>query len=102
MKTSLLSTIALAVLTTVSVFHSANAGSVKKTDAETLSALAQQATSADSAQSAGAIEQLRAAGPAGLDAMFRVYGERIQKQQNNAAKDAGWEQLRAALHTVGP
>jgi hypothetical protein len=67
--------------------------------ANSLDALAQQTI--NSSQSAAAIDQLRSAGPAGLDAMFHVYGERIQKQlANPAAKDADWEQLRTAFDTI--
>jgi hypothetical protein len=48
-----------------------------------------------------AVEQLRAAGPAGLDALFNVYGDRVQKQLTGlAAKDADWEKIRAAFETV--
>jgi hypothetical protein len=54
-----------------------------------------------STDSSDAIERLRAAGPAGLDAMFSVYGERIQRQQAHLAiKDADWEKLRDAFDTI--
>lgn len=71
-------------------------------DTAKLSALAHDATSSDSAKSAEAIAQLRAAGPAGLDAMFQVYGERIYKQLNGVpTRDAAWDQLHDALDTIG-
>jgi hypothetical protein len=102
MKTSLLPTIALAALAVIPGFRSANAAPAKLSDVETLTALAQQATSTDSSQSAAAIEQLRAAGPDGLDAMFDVYSDRIRRQQDIATpKDAAWDRLRSALDTVG-
>jgi hypothetical protein len=66
-----------------------------------LEALARQAVSTNSSRSATAIEQLRAAGPSGLDAMFRVYGERIQKQHDNpVATDADWPRLRTAFDAI--
>jgi hypothetical protein len=102
MKTSLLPTIALAVLALIPGFRSANAAPAKLSHTETLTTLAQKATSTDSSQSAAAIEQLRAAGPAGLDAMFDVYSDRIRRQQSIATpKDTAWERLRTALDTVG-
>jgi hypothetical protein len=102
MKTSLFAGIALAAVVTAPIFHFANAGPVKRPASETLNALAREAISTDSSQSAAAIEQLRAAGPAGLDAMFQAYGSRVQPQPNSvAAKDADWERIRAALDAVG-
>jgi hypothetical protein len=82
--------IAIALGLTASIFRAAAAPS--------LNTLAQRAvSSSDSA----AIEQLRAAGPAGLDALFNVYGDRIQKQLTRLAiKDPDWEKIRAAFEAV--
>ena len=102
MKTLLLSTILVAALAVVPAFQLVQAASVQPANQETLDALALTTTSTDSAQSAAAVEQLRAAGPAGLDAMFRVYRDRIEQQQGGSpAKDASWERLRAALDNIG-
>jgi hypothetical protein len=99
MRTSL--EIAGAALAALLIFPSANAGSVKTIASGTLNLFAQQATSTNSFQSAPAIEQLRAAGPAGLDALFHLYGDRIQQHQNNPAiNDADWKGLSLALDTV--
>jgi len=49
--------------------------------------------------SATAIEKLRAAGPAGLDALFDVYANRLP-QTFRASKDADWERIRAAFDAV--
>ena len=63
-----------------------------------LNTLAERAISSDSAP---AIAQLRAAGPAGLDALFNIYGDPIQKQLSGlGTKDLNWEKIRAALDTV--
>lgn len=71
-------------------------------NANKLAALARDATSNDSAQSAKAIAELRAAGTAGLDAMFQVYATRIDNQVNGApTRDADWEQLHDALDAIG-
>src|SRR5689334_14798257 len=99
MKTSWL--IAGAVIAAVSISDFSRAGSADSLAAGKLNTLARETTSADSSRAAAAIEQLRAAGPAGLDAMFQVYGERIQSHQSiAAAKDAGWEQLRTAFDAI--
>lgn len=82
--------VAIAVGLTGSIFQSA------AEPATSLDTLAQRAISDPSA-----IEQLRAAGPAGLDALFNVYGDRIQKQLTDlGTKDPDWEQIRAAFETV--
>ena len=48
-----------------------------------------------------AVEQLRAAGPAGLDALFNVYGDRIQRQLVGlSTKGADWGKIRAAFEAV--
>lgn len=83
--------VAIAIVLTASVLSSAAAE-----PAPSLNTLAERAIS-DSA----AIEQLRAAGPAGLEALFNIYGDRIQKQQTTlGAKDADWEKIRAAFDAV--
>ena len=100
MKKSLMVTVALTVA--VSIMRSSGASAVEAADAKALDALAKQAVSGDLAESSGAVAQLRGAGPAGLDAMFEVFGERIQKAQNVAAsKDADWERLRSAFDAIG-
>jgi hypothetical protein len=99
MKTSWF--IAAAIVSFVSNIDFAQAGPSGSINAGTLDTLAREATSVHSPQASAAIEQLRAAGPAGLDAMFEVYAERIEARQNVAsAKDPNWEQLRAALDTI--
>jgi hypothetical protein len=82
--------IATAILA-ASLFHAAAEPS--------LNTLAERALSSDSA---AAIEQLRSAGPAGLDALFNVYGDRVQKQllTRLATKDLDWEKIRAAFEAV--
>lgn len=101
MKRTFLATTGIFALV-VCGLHLTQAAPVKSTDAETLNRLARQATSNDPAKSAEAITQLRAAGPDGLDAMFRVYDERIKQQENgDPARDVAWEQLRTALDSVG-
>jgi hypothetical protein len=97
MKTSLL--LAGALVVTGFVFE---ANATESADTKTLKALAKEVVSTDSSQSTAAIEQLRAAGPAGLDTMFEVYGARLPLQSNGVVtvKDANWEQLRAAFDTI--
>src|SRR5690349_21563423 len=74
MKTS--SLIACAIFVAGSVFRVSSAERSSSLDAFALNAIDPSQTYA--------IEELRAAGPAGLDAMFRVYGDRIQKQMTSA------------------
>ena len=94
--------VVVAAVVAIAVLHSTCANALETPDAKALNALAKQAVSANSAKSSDAISQLRAAGPAGLDAMFGVFGDRIQKSQSAAAsKDADWERLRTAFDTVG-
>lgn len=77
------------------------ATAAESTSTKALDSLAQQVLSPDSSRASSAVEELRAAGPVGLDAMFRVYNERIQKQQAHPAiKDLDWERLRTAFDTV--
>lgn len=105
MKRTLLAITSIATLTLTFAFYLTGAAVVNLADPETLNILARQATSNDPAKSADSITQLRTAGPAGLDAMFRVYQERITQQQEGVApkdgKDVNWDQLRTALDTVG-
>src|SRR6185312_1938051 len=61
---------------------------------QSLNALAEHALS-----SPAAIEQLRAAGPAGLDALFNVYTDRLPTGIR-ASNDPDWEKIRAAFDTV--
>jgi hypothetical protein len=83
---------AIALMLTGSLFQAAAAEPSLNTLAERV------LTPSDSSN---AINCLRAAGPAGLDAMFTVYGDRIQKAQANpAAKDSDWEKLRTAFDTI--
>ncbi len=70
-------------------------------DVKTLDALAQKATSGDASQADEAIAGLRTAGPEGLDAMFRVYADRLNEQQKKPVDNADWERLREAFDTVG-
>jgi hypothetical protein len=100
MKRTLLVT-GLAALTFTSILYLTHATPVKSPGAETLDRLAQETTSDNAAQADQAIAQLRAAGPAGLDAMFQVYSDRIKLEQSGAtARDNSWARLRAALDTI--
>ena len=100
MKTSLLVTVTAAA--TVLGFHLVRAGVAQRMPAEPLTALAEKAISTDPAESAAAIAQLRAAGPAGLDDMFNAYGSRVQPQPYAGARfDSEWQRIRTALDDVG-
>jgi hypothetical protein len=72
-----------------SVFQAASAE-----PAQSLNTLAQKAIS-----SSAAIDQLRAAGPAGLDALFNVYADRLPNAIR-ATRDPDREKIRAAFDTV--
>lgn len=72
-----------------SIFH------VAAGDPASLNTLAERAIS-----DLVAVEQLRAAGPAGLDALFNVYGDRYQKQLSGLGKDPDWEKIRAVFEIV--
>lgn len=67
-------------------------------------ALARLATSENAAESGAAVTALRRMGPAGLRAMFEVYGTEIERHRSDAAtaKEAGpeWRRLAAALDSV--
>lgn len=98
MKSSLLVTVAAAVLG----LHFTSADTVKRPEAKSLTMLAEQAISPDPTESASAIAQLRAAGPAGLGAMFEAYGSRVEPFQTLATPpNPEWERIRAALDAVG-
>ncbi|HEX4264268.1 MAG TPA: hypothetical protein VH597_08005 [Verrucomicrobiae bacterium] len=101
MKTSLRSLIALAALSVILACCFGATESAQLMSAENLDSLAQQAASPDESQAAAAVKQLRAAGPAGLDAMFHAYQNRIEARQPANAKDADWERLRATFDSVG-
>lgn len=90
--------IASAILLAGSIYP---AEATESINTKSLDALAQQVLSPDSDKAGTAIGRLRTAGSPGLDAMFRVFDERIQKQQANpAVKDPDWERLRTAFDTV--
>jgi hypothetical protein len=64
-------------------------------------ALARTAVSEDAAMSAGAIARLRSMGPAGLDALFQVYGDEIERHAvEGAVNDGHWLRLKTALDAV--
>jgi len=65
-------------------------------------ALARQAVSMDAAESAQAISELRALGPGGLKALFRVHAFEIDRQVSNPAlaSTPEWRRLSAALDAV--
>ena len=64
--------------------------------------LALKAISENSAESARAIAELRALGPAGLNTLFQTYAREIDEQVANPLLVAtpGWQRLSAALDTV--
>ncbi len=66
-------------------------------------ALALKAVSENSAEAAPAIAELRAQGPAGLNALFRTYAREIDEQVANPliAATPEWQRLSAALDAVG-
>ena len=70
-----------------------------KTNPETL---ALKAVSDNSAESAPAIAELRALGPAGLNTLFQTYSSEINEQTSNPqlAATPEWQRLSAALDTV--
>ncbi|HEX8707898.1 MAG TPA: hypothetical protein VF723_06510 [Pyrinomonadaceae bacterium] len=67
--------------------------------------LARQAVSVNAAESAAAIAELRALGPAGLEALRQVFAEEIRRAAAAPggavpAADANWERIAAALDGV--
>lgn len=70
-----------------------------RTDSE---APARKAVSANAKESGRAIAELRALGPAGLEALFRVYAEEINRQLTSpvTATTPEWQRLSAALDSV--
>ena len=101
MKSSFVLIIGALTLQLLFDLDAASAAPAKTLGNASLDALAQHATSKDAAQRADAIARLRAAGPAGLDAMFNVYGSQIEPSGAARTKDADWEELRAAIDTIG-
>ncbi len=102
MKNSLHVLFAIVGLTCISSLSPSTAGAVEPADIAKLNALAIDVASEDAAKSAEAVAQLRAAGPQGLDAMLRIYGDRLQPpQKQDSANDEPWERLRTALDTIG-
>lgn len=65
-------------------------------------ALARQAVSKDAAESAQAISELRALGPMGLNVLFQVYADEIDRQISNPvlAATPKWRQLSTVLDAV--
>ncbi|HKZ77676.1 MAG TPA: hypothetical protein VJ124_05075 [Pyrinomonadaceae bacterium] len=70
-----------------------------KTNTEQLS---RTAVSANPAESAPAIAQLRAMGPAGLEVLFQAYSQEIERQVRNPllGSTPEWQRLSAALDAV--
>ncbi len=70
-----------------------------RTDPE---ALALKAVSEDSAKSTAAIAELRSSGPAGLNALFKIYATEINAQVSNPllAATPEWQRLAKALDAV--
>ncbi len=71
-----------------------------------LHSLARQVVSADEAAGAAAVEALRQAGPAGLEALFDVHGTAIQQALTSEttpprAEISNWNPIRQALDAVG-
>ena len=64
--------------------------------------LAHKAVAENSAESAPAIAELRAMGPAGLNALFQTYAREIGEQISNPllATTPEWQRLSAALDAV--
>lgn len=70
-------------------------------DAAALDTLANNVLSTNSAEAGNAVAELRAAGPAGLEALFRVYGDRRTKEEITLKKDGSSQSLRAVFNEVG-
>ncbi len=70
-----------------------------ETNPETLAA---KAISANAAESSQAIAKLRSMGPSGLNALFKVHAEEINRQISNplAAETAEWLRIKTALDAV--
>jgi hypothetical protein len=67
-----------------------------------LDSLAHQSISSDAKEAETAISKLRATGPAGLDALFRVHAGEISRQASDPllAATVEWKRLSAALDAV--
>jgi hypothetical protein len=101
MKTSRVAKFTSTIVAAITGLYLVAGASVKSTDAKSLASLARQAADTNPSRAADAIEQLRAAGPAGLDALFDAYGDHIQRQlRPNATADESWERIRTALDLV--
>lgn len=68
--------------------------------AKTTEEIARTVLSGNVKESELAIAALRASGPAGLSALFRVYEKEINQQIQNSTSDAQYERLNAALDAV--
>ncbi|CAN5389522.1 hypothetical protein BH09VER1_BH09VER1_07860 [soil metagenome] len=68
--------------------------------AEDLTALATQAVSSDPALARSAQDQLRAAGPAGLEALTAQFAPQIATHRQGAPSDDPWKKIAAALNHV--
>ena len=68
--------------------------------AKTTEEIARAVLSGNVKESESAIAELRASGPAGLSALFRVYEKEINQQIQNSPADARYERLNAALDAV--
>lgn len=62
--------------------------------------LARIALSGNNHESAAAIAELRAAGPAGLSALFQIYEKEINQQIASSTSSAQWQYLNAALDAI--
>ena len=75
-----------------------------RANSASLASSAASAVSENAAERDAAIAQLRAAGPAGLDALFETHAEEIARQLSaapgDAARDSAWLRLSAALDRV--
>ena len=69
---------------------------------ESIEALARKAVSEDTAAATSAAEELRAMGPAGLDALMSQYASEIKQHITTPAtrSDAQWQRITQALDTV--
>ena len=67
-----------------------------------MEALARKAVSEKSSESAASVAELRALGPAGLDALFQTYANEINEQVSHPllAATPEWRRLSAALDAV--
>lgn len=75
-----------------------------RANSASLASSAASAVSENASERDAAIARLRAAGPAGLDALFDAHAEEVARQlasaPGDAAKDAAWQRLSYALDRV--